>query len=976
MSSYMQKLLGSTGEAHSTRARRTRIALTSSCAYRRADTQAAPLVGGGAPSTPKPKQSFVDRVAAKNKKPVSAVTAAVFAPSTLPSSTLAEAALHLSGQATPDIISPTVALRTGQFDARVSPTTVISDHVGPGHSRIKRGCAPAGGAALPFDLRSHPSMDRSIQPAPKIARYNGGGKDDTYWGIHGSLGGATDICVRCKYPECPGIVDVTKCPFASNCFFAKKALVCDACGTTMRITADVITKMTRGKYQGRYIHRACASMWYSLNPEGCEGSAKQPLTFHHPPVDLANFLDAFSEGKLPLAHIDATAGSGKTNALIYVCNLLRAKGARFIVLVFNRAACNELASRGLTMEECMTFHAFLYKAYKSWIMSRLIEYRIMTMGRTPLALDNAKVEPTVCYVKIRLVVSFFYRNVPAVRVRQAYINLLRPFVAAIVDQARIHAFGCVGYAAMDDLVAYKMLVDKYNLARLLEDAWRARLSHPDKHALLLELNCERAEDRLAYALSIVPAIFKLSIEFATNDEVQGHGGLYNEAKKTFHRAPVVDYIDMEYLQNYLELNVGSFDFVLGDELHDMTCNHGVGLLKAVQKPGGALLGVSDVSQYMNGWLGVELDTLQRYVIANADVFQNANNYRCGRAIVAHAQECLTDMQSRDMTIVPRRDVEGVVLYDASFYNHPIDNSKSTLVLCRMVRHAFRFYIVLLGKGYNVQMHGLHDTQKALLAILNETTGPLQFAVDALTAELRDGAPSDTDARYDYVSALSHAAVAFLDSDPSVDAMMPEARDAFEQYVQKTYATKSGITAGAIVCSSIHAAKGLEADHVFIGQPSLLPMKARIERGGWEETEEKCVVFVARTRARDILQYLPNVEDCTRDAIMKLFEPPENAQDFCGSAGESDGSQSQEAKDKTDTDAEDSAEAEKAVKNALATLGLAELPATLKDLRLKVKELLMKTHPDRTVSSSQNASLTEQTQKILDARAVLVKVIGD
>eukprot|EP00966_Prymnesium_polylepis_P215131 4982366-Prymnesium_polylepis.1 len=36
-----------------------------------------------------------------------------------------------------------------------------------------------------------------------------------------------------------------------------------------------------------------------------------------------------------------------------------------------------------------------------------------------------------------------------------------------------------------------------------------------------------------------------------------------------------------------------------------------------------------------------------------------------------------------MTIVPRRDVEGVMLYDASFYNHPIDTSKSTLVLCRM-----------------------------------------------------------------------------------------------------------------------------------------------------------------------------------------------------------------------------------------------------------------------------------------------------
>ena len=48
-------------------------------------------------------------------------------------------------------------------------------------------------------------------------------------------------------------------------------------------------------------------------------------------------------------------------------------------------------------------------------------------------------------------------------------------------------------------------------------------------------------------------------------------------------------------------------------------------------------------------------------------------------------------------------------------------------------------------------------------------------------------------------------------------------------------------------------------------------------------EELCVAFVARTRAKDRLVYLPDLEATSRSEIFALFESPTNRyEQMCGS----------------------------------------------------------------------------------------------
>ena len=60
--------------------------------------------------------------------------------------------------------------------------------------------------------------------------------------------------------------------------------------------------------------------------------------------------------------------------------------------------------------------------------------------------------------------------------------------------------------------------------------------------------------------------------------------------------------------------------------------------------------------------------------------------------------------------------------------------------------------------------------------------------------------------------------------------------------------------GKVVLSTIHKAKGLEADTVFILDEHLL-YKMSGDEGSWTHTQEKNLEYVAITRAKNRLVYI-------------------------------------------------------------------------------------------------------------------------
>lgn len=771
------------------------------------------------------------------------------------------------------------------------------------------------------------------------------------------------VCFRCKMDT----HTVESCIFESNVFYAKKSLPCRACGKFIERGSSQITGLKRGQYAGMYLHALCAKAWYESNP--LDASCKMPeLEYHQPTEELANWLDKFVDGTDKLYHLSATAGAGKSNNIMYTCDKLRKRDKPFIVLVFSISAKEVLMKRGLMASEVINFHSFLFAALKRWLKASIAERATMLSDAS--SKSDMDVEPTVVKQKIRLVLSLFLKLTKAEHCG-ALTKLLRPFVSALCDQARTHGFSTPMGPSNFDTDALHHLVQRYHLESKLTAAWDGQLTQPEK------LNLDRsigagAETRLDYAVEVTAQVLDLSELVACQPSVQGERYLFNEVQKKYISLPVIDQHDMDFIPIAKELDLGKYSHVIIDEGQDSTINQ----LQTMQRctaEGGSVLFLSDESQSSYLWTGVEKDKIAEW-LRDANTYTLASNYRCATLICAEAQPFL-DQMGRDLVIQPMRDVEGVVA-TGPFHAHPIRKGEKTLVIGRTTRHVLIFYFVLLSKGYPVNMHGRENTGTSLLGVLSELKVPTLAASSAiLDAYLNTHAPANDSNAYDLRSSLSLMIKEFSRVFPHLDLAMPMAMKDFEAWLPTVFNDNGH---ASVLLATFHAAKGLEGDSVYIINPDMSPLKERLDGQDWERYEELCVAFIARTRAKDRLIYLPDLESTTRGEVEALFVRPvelENAETIeeapesqemlsTSSIGTSLTNMAVMVLDKTsDKVTSDTTP----LAAALITLGLTEMPDTHNAVDAAVRKILLTVRPDSDLGSTAKKDLQKA---VLEARKLV------
>ena len=329
---------------------------------------------------------------------------------------------------------------------------------------------------------------------------------------------------------------------------------------------------------------------------------------------------------------------------------------------------------------------------------------------------------------------------------------------------------------------------------------------------------------------------------------------------------------------------------------------------------------------------------------------------CGDKIIEMQQE----YYQCNMTISGMSGFDGLVA-TGTFFDYPIDLSGSTMVIGRKVSHVLAAFSALLFMGYPVMMHGAPETINELELIFSTLPGTLEQAQKKLQARLSLMSPSDLDDRYDMHNALESSIRLYLDKFPTVNPAMLDARTSFFIWLSEFFTAKDSKSTGIVRLSSLHAAKGNEADEVYLLNPRMSPLKERIALGGFEEYEEMCVAYIARSRGRKKHINLPDLENTTRESILELFKNP-NITDDVANADEAPGTS--QGTDAT-TDANDVSDAE--TDDALATLNLNEIPANVQELEKTVRALLFKVHPDHNLNST---AAKEKTQAVLNARAVI------
>jgi len=312
----------------------------------------------------------------------------------------------------------------------------------------------------------------------------------------------------------------------------------------------------------------------------------------------------------------------------------------------------------------------------------------------------------------------------------------------------------------------------------------------------------------------------------------------------------IDYADMIWLPVVLNLTVTPYDLILVDEAQDLNACQQRFLLKMVQEPEGRVVACGDTRQAIFGFAGADtesipnLSALLRQTGREVVVNPLSVTFRCGKAIVREACKIVKDYEAW------KDNEEGEVIrmtHDAMMESA----EEGDMVLCRvnapLVGTAFRF----ITQGKKATIVG-GDIGKGLITLINKFKASSVSELMDKVEEWCDGEcqkickrKNPSEAQIISINDKRDSVLAFCEGCLEVSDVLNSIKGMFEDNVSE-----------GIRMSSIHRAKGLEANRVFITEPQLLPHP--MAKTKWQQEQEMNLKYVAITRAIKSLVWVQNV----------------------------------------------------------------------------------------------------------------------
>lgn len=321
----------------------------------------------------------------------------------------------------------------------------------------------------------------------------------------------------------------------------------------------------------------------------------------------------------------------------------------------------------------------------------------------------------------------------------------------------------------------------------------------------------------------------------------------------------IQFIDMIWLPIALDLPVPRYDLLLVDEAQDLNrCQQ-----ELVQRAGQRLILCGDDRQAIYGFAGADSESIPRMVEilkgteAKCEVLPLTYTRRCGKAIVAEANKIVPDFHAFDDAptgLVGKMSLNASS--DNGYYGYVEPND---MVLCRvnapLVRECFRF----LKAGVKAHIQG-RDVGAGLIKTVKDIAKRSPFddmtvtqLITALEAWLRDEEQKENKKRHPSETRLQSlhdkysCLMAFCDNQPG-----DKSHTIVILAIERLF---SDDTKGSVRFSSVHRAKGLEADRVFILMPKGSGMPHPMAKAEWERDQEMNLLYVAITRAKSELYFV-------------------------------------------------------------------------------------------------------------------------
>jgi len=307
---------------------------------------------------------------------------------------------------------------------------------------------------------------------------------------------------------------------------------------------------------------------------------------------------------------------------------------------------------------------------------------------------------------------------------------------------------------------------------------------------------------------------------------------------------LIDFDDMIWLPVVLDLPVDHYDTVFVDEAQDFNEVQRRLIMKTCN--GGRMIIVGDPKQAIYGFRGADsasmdifLQDLKKKSNAEIKTYPLTITWRCPRTVVREANRFFSDYHCREDA------EEGAVREHVPFVPKGGD-----LVLCRVNAPLVSECFSLIAQGKPAYVLG-RDIGYSLIALVKKVTEDASLRLERFLPLLSQHIESRIEAlklqeKDNMIQSLQdkHACVLALSGNiNSVQGLIDNIKEVFGE---------QGKNSG-VVFSTIHKAKGLEANTVWILNPELMPHPMAKTPEAIEQERNLC--YVAVTRAKQNLFYV-------------------------------------------------------------------------------------------------------------------------
>ena len=315
--------------------------------------------------------------------------------------------------------------------------------------------------------------------------------------------------------------------------------------------------------------------------------------------------------------------------------------------------------------------------------------------------------------------------------------------------------------------------------------------------------------------------------------------LCSKVLRLSNSSSMVDFDDLLYLSVKDGLSLPKFDFVFVDEAQDTNAIQRA-ILRKIMKPTTRIVAVGDSSQAIYGFRGADSDSMSLIATEfNCVKLPLTVTYRCPTSVVEFAKRYVSEIESAPNA------AEGKVTHLDKKWSHEHFVAKD-LVVCRttkpLIKLAFKLIrekvpCYMLGKEIGQGLKTLINSRKAKSIDMLEKKLELwqDREVEKAIAKQQE---ATAEAIRDKVASIFAIIEGMSDKDRTVDGLL--------NTIDLLFSDKTNAT----ILSTIHKAKGLEANRVFWLNSSQCPSKwAKLD---WQVKQEYNLCYVAITRAKQEL----------------------------------------------------------------------------------------------------------------------------